>query len=560
LSFLRYLMNLGELVHVATLYEALPVADSMDAESCYLGFEISLHSRSSKREIEQVFDFVRDDCELRILPPSAKISDYIQLISQLPESSMRIGEILVSSGALTAEELAEGLRIQTSTVSNISVEAINGETPMLVNKPLGEILVDQHLVQAEVVNAAAAKQIQVNEKKNQESKFIRVSAEKLDVLIDLVGELVIAGAAGAVMAKRSGENKVVEACSLISDLVEQIRDNALQLRMVQVGETFNRFQRVVRDVSKELGKNIELVISGGETELDKTVVEKIADPLMHLVRNSIDHGIETEQVRLAKGKPACGRLSFNARHESGSIVIEVCDDGAGLNRERILKKAIERGLVDAEQTLSDADVNRLIFEPGFSTADAVTNLSGRGVGMDVVRRNIESLRGTVEVESVAGQGTVFRIRLPLTLAIIDGFLVSVGKAFYILPLDSVVECIEINDAALCNRSYLNLRGEVLPFVRLRELFDIKQLPGKRQNIMVVQHAGSKIGLVVDQLLGEFQTVIKPLGKLFSNLQGVSGSTILGSGEVALILDVVTLIGIATESDLRSDAVALCSNG
>jgi two-component system chemotaxis sensor kinase CheA len=327
--------------------------------------------------------------------------------------------------------------------------------------------------------------------------------------------------------------------------------------MVQIGETFKRFNRVVRDVSKELGKDIELVVTGGETELDKTVVEKIGDPLTHLIRNSMDHGIESAEVRAANGKPAKGTLSLNAYHDSGSIVIEVGDDGGGLNKEKILRKAIERGIVAPGQTLSDREIYNLIFEAGFSTADQVSNLSGRGVGMDVVRRNIEALRGTVDLDSTPGEGTIVRIRLPLTLAIIDGFLVGVGESAYVVPLEMVLECVELTEAerqTLDNRAYVNLRGEVLPFIRLRNHFDVEGKSGRRENIVVVKYGDQKAGFVVDRLMGEFQTVIKPLGKMFSRLKGIGGSTILGTGEVALILDVPSLIqqASAREADKHEE--------
>jgi two-component system chemotaxis sensor kinase CheA len=330
--------------------------------------------------------------------------------------------------------------------------------------------------------------------------------------------------------------------------VEEVRDSALTLRMVQIGATFNRFQRVVRDVSKELGKDIELVISGAETELDKTVVEKIGDPLTHLVRNSMDHGIESAEVRLANGKPAKGTLRLNAYHDSGSIVIEVSDDGGGLKKDRILQKAIEKGLVAPDANLTDKEIFNLIFEAGFSTSDAVSNLSGRGVGMDVVRRNINALRGTIDIESAQGEGTTIRIRLPLTLAIIDGFLVGVGTSSFVIPLDLVVECIELSDEdrrAGEERNYLSLRGQVLPYMRLRDLFDVKGDQVRRENVVVVQYGNARAGLVVDALLGEFQTVIKPMGRIFSHVNGIGGSTILGSGEVALILDVPRLVQLVT---------------
>ncbi len=528
LSFLRFLASLGEILALETVPDALPPAAEMDPESCYLGFEIRLQTRAAKADIERVFDFCRDDCELRILPPNSKLSEYLKLIHELPEDEMRLGEILVRCGALTQNELDDGLTSQSGTEQT--------DTP----PPIGEILIEQKGIQKEVVEAAASKQARVQEKKAVEARSIRVQADKLDQLIDLVGELVIAGASANLLAQRSGQGELVESTSILSRLVENIRDSALQLRMVQIGETFSRFNRVVRDVSKELGKEIDLVISGAETELDKSVVEKIGDPLMHLVRNSMDHGIEAADAREAAGKPRRGRVELNAYHDSGSIVIEVVDDGRGLPREKILKKAIDKGLVQPTQTLSDQEIVNLIWEPGFSTVEQVTNLSGRGVGMDVVRRNIQGLRGSCDVVSVEGSGSTFTIRLPLTLAIIDGFLVGVGKASYVIPLDMVIECIELTGGAE-ERDYLNLRGEVLPFVRLRDLFGIEGERPARENIVVVQYGGQKAGIVVDQLLGEFQTVIKPLSSIFRHLHGIGGSTILGSGEVALILDIQSLV-------------------
>ncbi len=538
LSFLRYLGSIGRIERIETLADAMPAAAQMDPEACYLGFEISFSSNADKAAIERVFDFVRDEYTLHILPPHSRLDDYLALINGLPEDTMRLGEILVKVGALTQAELDEGLLQQQQPA-----DAVAGPAPgagEAAAPQLGEILVEHQVVQPELVEAAVAKQKQVTEKKAAEARLIRIQADKLDRLIDLVGELVIAGAGVSLLASRSGMGELVEAASLSSRLVEGIRDAALQLRMVQIGETFNRFNRVVRDTSREMGKDVELVITGGETELDKSMVEKIGDPLMHLVRNAMDHGLEMPGVREAQGKPPRARLELNAFHDSGSIVIEVADDGAGLNRDRILAKAIERGLAQPGQALSDTEIFNLIFEPGFSTAEKITNISGRGVGMDVVRRNIQSLRGSVDVSSTAGQGSRFAIRLPLTLAIIDGFLVGVADAAYVIPLDSVVECIELAADGV-ERDYVNLRGEVLPLVRLRQMFAIEGEAPKRQNVVVVQYAGIKSGIVVDELMGEFQTVIKPLGRIFRHIKGIGGSTILGSGDVALILDVQALV-------------------
>ncbi len=546
-SFLRYLATLGEVANTATLWDAMPPAGAMDPETCYLGFEIDFRSDATKEAIEAVFEFVREDCRIRILPPHSRIAEYRRLIEELPEENERIGDILVASGALTRTELDGALQEQA-------------QAPQPA--PLGEMLVQDRVVHEAVVDAALGRQQKIKDKRSQEAKFVRVDAAKLEDLINQVGEMVIAGASASLRARKSGDGALNEAMSLMGRLVEEIRDRALSLRMVEIGETFHRFQRVVRDVSRELGKDIELHTSGDETELDKMVVEKINDPLMHLVRNAMDHGIEPAELRLSRGKPAAGKVMLNACHESGSIVIEVADDGGGLKRDRLLAKALERGLAAPGQNLSDKELFNLIFEPGFSTAEQVTNLSGRGVGMDVVRRNIEALRGSIELESREGAGTTVRIRLPLTLAIIDGFLIEVGRSSFVVPLDMVVECLELPEAerqAACTRRYLNLRGEVLPFVRLRELFHIEGQAGRRENVVVVNCGGQKAGLVVDRLLGEFQTVIKPLGEVFRHLRGISGSTILGTGEVALILDVPAAVQHAASRENQETVRNVLSN-
>ncbi|NOZ10917.1 MAG: chemotaxis protein CheA [Gammaproteobacteria bacterium] len=541
LSIIQYLATLGELVGLTTLFDEMPEAAEMDPETCYLGFEIAFHSDADKEAIENVFEFVRNDCQLRLIPPHSNISHYIELIQALPEDDMRLGEILIKSKALTERELQDALAQQSKQEASAP--------------PIGELLVNEGVVNEKVVAVAVDKQADTRSKKLSKTHSVRVDANKLDQLINLVGELVIAGARSYLLAQRNGDDDLVETVSDTSRLVEEIRDSALRLRMVQIGETFNRFRRVVRDVSKEMGKDIKLMVEGGDTELDKTVVEKISDPLMHLVRNAIDHGIEPEETRLANGKSSLGVVTLNAYHDSGSIVIEVRDDGGGLNRDKILAKAKDRGLVAANQNLTDQEVYRLIFEAGFSTADQVTNISGRGVGMDVVRRNVEALRGSITVASEQGLGTTIRIRLPLTLAIIDGFLVGVGDASYVVPLDMVVECVELseheNDGALTHQ-FINLRGEVLPFVRLNEMFADGSTDGGQQNLVVVQYAGQKAGLVVDRLLGEFQTVIKPLGKIFQSLRGISGATILGSGDVAVILDVPNLIQQSISAEIHEN--------
>jgi chemotaxis protein histidine kinase CheA len=390
-----------------------------------------------------------------------------------------------------------------------------------------------------MVDAALATQKRPEEARAHHGRSIRVDAEKLDHLIDLVGELIIGAAHIDMIGRETRNAELQESTATLTGLVREVRDSALQLRMVKIGTTFNRFQRVVHDISRELGKDIALVVDGVETELDKTVVERISDPLMHLVRNALDHGIESAEQRLASGKPAQGTVYLNAYHDSDSIVIEVSDDGGGLKRERILAKAVERGLVQPGRTLGDPELYALIFEPGFSTAEQVTNLSGRGVGMDVVKRNITALRGSVDIHSEEGLGTTVTVRMPLTLAIINGFLVGLGGSVFVIPLDVIDECLEFT--AEPGHDYTNVRGQVLPFIRLRDIFDVPGAATRRQSIVVVNCAGRRSGLVVDTLLGEFQTVIKPLDTVFNRVQCIGGSTILGNGEVALILDVPALV-------------------
>jgi two-component system chemotaxis sensor kinase CheA len=544
-SFIRYLGIVGDIVSLQLDCRDMPDLAEMDPQSCYLGFEIDLRSSADKKTIEDVFEFVRDDCSVSIMAPPSHVARFIQQAESMPVPVEKIGEILCQAGILTELELARALQLQGGAADQPSVQ-----------RPLGQILVGQGGVPDIAVDVALDKQRQIRESKQQEAKFIRVNAAKLDQLIDLVGELIIAGASASLLAGRCGNVALSEATGVINHFVEAIREDALGLRMVEIGETFHRFQRVVRDIGKDIGKDIGLDISGGETELDKTVVEKIGDPLTHLVRNAMDHGIEPAQLRSACGKPAKGTVRLNAYHDSGSIVIEVADDGAGLKRDKILAKAIERGLVPFDAVLSDSEIFNLIFEAGFSTADNVTKLSGRGVGMDVVKRNIHALRGTVEIDSREGIGTTVRIRLPLTLAIIDGFLIGVGNTSYVVPLDMVLECLELSDAdrqGARQHDYINLRGEVLPLINLRSTFHIAGDVGRRENVLVVKSAGKKAGLVVDTLQGEFQTVIKPLNKMFHHVKCIGGSTILGSGDVALILDVPALIARAAAAQIAAAA-------
>jgi len=542
-SFINYLGKIGEIKSVTLMDDAIPQWSNYQPESCYLGFEIVLIAPDATKEvIEEVFEFVQDDCRISILPPHSHIDAYIKMIEALPEEELRIGDILVACGALTLNEKDNVLNAQDRLTDDVMASGNDEKAP-----PLGEVAVEQQVVQQAVVDAAVKKQSDVKKNTGSAQQSIRVNALKLENLVDLVGELVIGSANAELIARGLSNVELNEAMENLLRLVEEVRDTALGLRMVQIGETFSRFKRVVREVSRDTGKDIDLHISGADTELDKTLVEKIGDPLMHLVRNSVDHGIEIPEKRKQVGKPEKGNVYLEAFHDSGSIVIQIRDDGGGLSKERILSKALEKGLIQEGQQLSNQEIFRLIFEAGFSTAEKVSNLSGRGVGMDVVRRNIEALRGHVEIDSEEGKGTTISIRLPLTLAIIDGFQVRVGDAQYIVPLDMVDECIELNETLRGKddqANYINLRGEILPFMHLSELFGSKQSSGDsmhRDNIVVVQFAGNKAGFIVDELLGEHQTVIKPLGSVFKNLKGISGATILGSGEVAMVIDIPEML-------------------
>jgi len=541
LALLNYVRGLGSVPNLVCDIAGVPPLDQLDPESCHLAFELGVETDASRAEIEGAFSFVRDDCVLHVLEPGATPEDYARLIEAMPDNP-RLGDILVACGAITRAQLQQGLRTQSAAVAAGTTQ-----------QPLGEILQATSGVSPQVVHAALNKQTKAKQRDaapataattGDDSRFIRVQADRLDAVINLLGELVIAGAGAALLARQTRQGALIEANGQISRLIEEVRNGTLQLRMVPIGETFSRFRRVVRDTAAELGKDVLLEIQGGETELDKSMVERIADPLMHLVRNALDHGLETPAQRQADGKAGQGRLVLSAGHESGSILIRISDNGRGIQRDKVLQRAWERGLVEPGVTPADADIDRLIFEPGFSTAEKVTNLSGRGVGMDVVRRNIEALRGTVALTSEPGAGSRIEIRLPLTLAIIDGFLVGVGASKFIFPLESVVEVIEarssISTPDAQGRSVVELRGRVLPVLSMRTLYGLATDEPERISVVVIKSGSHSYGVMVDVLLGQHQTVIKPLGRMFRSLRGMSGSSILGSGEVALILDVNSL--------------------
>jgi two-component system chemotaxis sensor kinase CheA len=376
--------------------------------------------------------------------------------------------------------------------------------------------------------------------------LVKVKSSKLDELIDVVGELVTRMAGSHAAAQSNDPATLKELFQGMNELVEQIRDRALNLRMVPIGEVFQRFPRLVRDVSQEIGKQIDLEMNGADTELDKSMVEKLADPLVHIVRNAMDHGIEDTEQRATTDKPARGKISLNAFHQSGSIVIEIRDDGRGLNKARIFGKAVERGLIAADAKLADKEIFELIFLPGFSTAETVTDLSGRGV-------NIDALRGSIDIQSEEGRGTTMQIRLPLTLAIIDGFQVAVGDSDFVLPLSMVEECLELQTTAV-HQKIFDLRGQPLPYIRLADIFQLAPAPVRRQCLIVVKVGDSRAGIIVDRFVGELQAVIKPLGQLLQGVAGFSGSTILGDGRVALLLDVPMLLTQASQRDAGHNAI------
>lgn len=539
-SFINFMAksvdNITVFSHLDNLFNAQP----FDAESCYLEFILKLEGDVTHELILDVFEFTLNEAIVQIIPPNADLDAF------------KTSVMAFNNTEFVSESLDPLNDFSDPVLDLLEHDENQVEVP------------DEAAIHNPLKDPAEKAKTKIHV-----SNTLRVEALKLDELINQVGEMVITGARTNLLAHETGNEPLMESMALLERLVENIRDSSLKLRMVQIGETFNKFKRVVRDIAQELEKDVELEIIGADTELDKTFVEKVSDPLMHIVRNAIDHGLESPDVREQAGKPRQGTLTLKAYHDSGSIVIEVKDDGKGLNLEKILARAKERGLVANEQVLGKKDIQMLIFEPGFSTAETVTNLSGRGVGMDVVKRNIDSLRGSVEIESEQGAGTTILIRLPLTLSIIDGFMFEVNDESYVIPLDTVVECLELHEVAQAqdtkSKSYINLRTEVLPFIRLRTLFGITDPPPQeRESLIIVQFGNLRAGLVVDSLKGEFQTVVKPLGRLFEGLKCISGATILGSGKVSIILDVSALIKTAVsiyesiENQTLSTGAQLCS--
>lgn len=530
---MSYLASKSEFETSIWLTQRIPDFDELDPEDCWMAFGVR-STHGSLELVNEAFEFFKEDAALVVLDATDNDVAIHERLKPLRER-LRLEDVApwIQAGLVTSHQWL-GVAPQITNTEGDRDETENKER--------------------------IPKETTVNKGGNASSRFVRVPADRLDELVSQVGELVIASAAVDVKAKLVRGQSLQEAVSVLMQLVDTIQSSTMRLRMVPIGETFSRFQRVVRDVSRDLGKSIALEIFGADTELDKAMVERIGDPLMHLVRNAMDHGLESPQERLAQGKPEQGTLRLRAFHDSGSVVVEVSDDGKGLSRDRILNKAIERGLIAGPDGLTDHEIYQLIFEPGFSTAEQVTNLSGRGVGMDVVKKSVEALRGSITLHSTPGMGTMIQMRLPLTLAIIEGFMVGVGQARFILPIDMVVECIELPDGALDDHhpQYLNLRGEVLPYVCLRQAFAMEGSTAKRPSVVVVKTGEWKSGLLVDTLLGEIQTVIKPMSGVFQHLRSICGTSILGTGDIAMILDVNQIV--QESIDLAGRSVASLHQG
>lgn len=500
--------------------------DEMDPEECVLYWEISLDSDTGKEDIEGVFAWVLDECELTLTPKMITCETVVEV-----EPSNENEEPVNVEGNENSKEVA------VEDEQPEKAPAAQSEKP--AEKP-----------QLKSVGKPAAKS-----SGNQDSGSIRVSIEKVDALVNLVGELVITQ---SMLGRFNGDFDFTQLPQLRDGLAQlarnsrELQESVMAIRMLPISFAFNRFPRLVRDTGNNLNKKVELRLRGEHTELDKTVLEKIGDPLVHLVRNSLDHGLESPEVRVAAGKPETGILELNAYHEGGNIIIQVVDDGAGINRDKVLEKAIERGVVKADEQLTDDQINNLIFMAGFSTADQVSDLSGRGVGMDVVRRNIADLGGHVAVKSEPGVGSTFTIQLPLTLAILDGQQIRVGDDSYIIPLISIVETIQTSSDQvnlIAGKSELfKLRGEHLPILRLSELFSVRSDSKKIDDglLVVAESGGQRVGIFVDELLEQQQVVIKSLEANYRQMAGISGATILGDGKVALILDVPGLIRLFYE--------------
>jgi two-component system chemotaxis sensor kinase CheA len=518
----RELQDLGEIIETNTNVNKIPDFMSLDIFRLYLEWRIVLKSAKDISNIETVFIFVNDEGNVTV----EDITRYYKNGVDTRIANLKLGEILTEKGLISSNDIDEALSKQPK---------------------IGEILVDKGKVTAEDVRNAVETQQKIRD--IQKVSTIRVDTDKLDKLVNLVGEMVIAVARVAdsksnqvASINRSGDNALDNLENICRDLQEQV----MRVRMVPVEGLFSRFHRVVRDTANDLGKQIRLELFGTETELDKNVIEQISDPLKHLIRNSVDHGIEFPDVRAKAGKPKEGTVILSAYQQEGNIIVEITDDGNGINRDAVMRKAIEKGLVKEGEEISDKDIFQLMFEPGFSTAEKVTEVSGRGVGLDVVKQNIEELRGSIEVISAQGKGSTFKIKLPLTLAIIDGMSVTVGDEVFIIPLSSIIESMRPERSAIKmvqgKGEVLDARGEYLPFVRLHNMFGIMNAKTDPTEalVVIVESSTRRFAILVDDVLGQQQAVIKSIEKSLKKVEGVAGATIQGDGAVALIVDIHSL--------------------
>ena len=524
---LKELRELGECDAIGHTH-SIPRLENLNPESCYIHWSIILTTDKGINAIRDVFIFIEDNCELKI----ELLDDHSEEDSRVHK---RIGEILIERGDISCEELKKALESQ---------------------KRVGEILVASEKVDRDTIDSALAEQQHVRQimaKRQQvtSASSVRVGSDKLDKLINLVGEMVVTQARLSQVAAMLDRTELAGPAEEVERLTVELRDCALNMRMFPIGAMFGKFRRLVRDLSAELCKEIELVTEGAETELDKTVIERLNDPLMHLIRNSIDHGIQTPGEREEQGKPRTGTVRLIAAYRGTSVIIKVTDDGMGLDADIIRKKAMEKGLISESAELSEKEIFSLIFAPGFSTAEQVTDISGRGVGLDVVKREIDALGGSVQISSERGKGTSVTLIMPLTLAIIEGLLIKAGTDDFVLPLALIEECAELTDEHVRKahrRNVISLRGKPVPFVRLRELFDI---PGTRppiEQMVIAEVDAFRVGIVTDEIVGGIQTVIKPLDRLYRSAEGISGATIMGNGTVALILDIPELVRCATRDE------------
>ncbi len=520
---------------IAAHAENIPELTDFDAEDCYLFWDIVLTTQHDQNTIKDVFIFVEDDCDLDIRPIELPGDGYLQP----GVHHKRIGEILVERGDVSDDDIRDVLKQK---------------------KQFGEHLVEAKKTSPSRINSAVMEQEHVKNilqkrQKDLTGSSIRVDAQKLDTLVNLVGELVTVQARLTQKSTMENDPDLVGIAEEVERLTAELRDTTMSVRMLPIGSTFATLQRLVRDLARELGKEVQFTTDGGETELDKNIIEKLKDPLVHIIRNSIDHGIELPHDREANQKNRKGNIHISATHSGANVIITISDDGKGLDVNRIRQKAIDRGIISPETAMPENEIYGLIFEAGFSTANAVTGVSGRGVGMDVVKKSIESLRGTIDVRSKRGDGLEIVLKLPLTLAIIDGLMVKIDGGDFILPLTAVEECVELRDNDLkmaIKRKIMNIRGEVLPYVRLRELFGSNGNQEHIEQVVVVESNGDRFGLGVDRVVGQLQTVIKSIGYVYKDIKGTSGATILGDGSVALILDILDITQLSEEKNKKGE--------